>query len=109
MNKKLCSDKGESIGEVLIALLISSVGLVMLAAMITTSVRMLKQSRSSLIDYVAAENTVVEQSGGESGSITVKAGDTSIPLTDTSGKPIPVHFFIGSWDASHTVVSYKAD
>ena len=49
--RKLKSRAGETISEVLIALLISSLGLVMLAAMITASARTITKSREVLETY----------------------------------------------------------
>ncbi len=109
LNSKFRTEKGESIAEVLVALLISSVGLVMLAAMISSSVKMLQQSKTGLFDYVEAENSIVEQSGGESGSIIIKSGDAKISLTDTSGDPIQVHYFVETVNSTHNIVSYRAD
>ena len=54
--KKLKSQRGEEIAEILFALLISSVGLVMLASMIATSLRLPEVGKQKMEEYVEAEN-----------------------------------------------------
>lgn len=49
--QKLKSDSGETIAELLIALLISSLALIMLAGMINASANMVSTSRKTLEDY----------------------------------------------------------
>ena len=56
IRKKLKSQAGESIGEVLIALLISSLALVMLASMISATNNMVKNSDTAMKDYYACCN-----------------------------------------------------
>ncbi len=61
MRKKLHNKRGDSLAEVLIALLISSLALVMLASMITSSANMITKSKAKLRDYyeeTAALNTL---------------------------------------------------
>ena len=51
IRKKLKSTAGESLAEVLIALLISALALVMLAEMINASANMIMRSRKTMEDY----------------------------------------------------------
>ena len=61
--KKLRSRAGETLAETLAALLIASIGLTMLASMITSSARLITKSRSVLRDYYAENNKLEERSG----------------------------------------------
>ena len=89
IRNKLRGKAGESIGETLVALLISALALVMLAGAITASARMIKQSEGALADYYSALNDVADhKTAGEDGSaITVtikeKEASTTIKLFDT--------------------------
>ena len=60
---KLHSCSGESISETLIAVLISALALVMLAAMITASVNMTMQSKTKMAAYYAKNNALALPSG----------------------------------------------
>ena len=57
---KLRSSRGDSIAEVLIAMLISIVALVMLASMIASSTRLIQRSKSAMEKYDAANNALAE-------------------------------------------------
>ena len=59
VKKKLKSYRGETIAEVLIALLISSIALVMLASMISATVNLVTKSKEKMKDYYKA-NSVLE-------------------------------------------------
>ncbi len=81
--KKLRSRSGESIGETLVALLISTMGIMLLAGMITASTRMVIQSRDAFDDYYAVNNAVAKHDAEainsyfESGSVTITIKDSS--------------------------------
>ncbi len=79
LHKKLCSQSGESIGETLIALLISSVALMMLASMISSTVSLVTKSETKMNTYYE-ENTKLENPGsGEPMTITISDGaDTEV-------------------------------
>ena len=74
---KLKDNHGESITETLVALLIASFALIMLAGAITTSVRIVSSSKKKIGEYYNADKYLVEQnstvSGTESGSMSISA------------------------------------
>ncbi len=71
--KTLKSQGGETISEVLIALLVSALALTMLASMITSSSRMVTGSMRAMTAYIAEENNIVDYSGTyETGEVTLK-------------------------------------
>ncbi len=76
LRRKLHSQSGETIGETLIALLISSLALVMLASMITSTVNLVTESGTKMNTYYEV-NTELENGGSGSEmniSITPEAG-----------------------------------
>ena len=86
IRNKLKSTAGETIAEVLIALLISSLALVMLAAMINASSNMILKTQKTMNSYYEGFETLAKQSDtGNSGTIKLvmapKAGDSSQELT----------------------------
>lgn len=109
MNEKLKSKSGESISEVLVALLISALAIVLLASMIAASTNMVMKSKSKMKDYANAENSIVERSGdGESGSVQiVDSNNNPVVLTDGAGTGIEVAYFTNDESVRHTVRSYK--
>ena len=58
MMQKLRSRAGESISEVLIAMLVSALGLAMLAGVITTSTRIITKSRETAKTFTQSENAL---------------------------------------------------
>ena len=77
---RLKRSAGESLVEVLCALLLSSLGLMLLGGMIQSSFKLLGISEKRFDNYVKAENYLMERTG-KSSEGTVQ---TSIPLTDRS-------------------------
>ena len=61
LKRRLKSRSGESITEVLVALLISTLGIVLLAGMINSSSIMVMQSKENVAKFVGASAEVVEQ------------------------------------------------
>ncbi len=81
--KKILNNKGDSIAEVLIALLISSLALVMLASMITTSSKLITGSRTKLKDYYAATsalNSFNESDKGASNGFALTNDHSSVEI-----------------------------
>ena len=79
---KVKSRAGETIAEVLVALLISSVALVMLAGMIASTTSMVTQSKSKMEDYYEANETLETQTEttGPSFSIQISDEDNAIDV-----------------------------
>lgn len=57
--KKLYSQSGESIGETLIALLISALALVMLAGAVSAGMRIVTNSKAKMDEYYTVNNAIV--------------------------------------------------
>ena len=85
MNKKIISkirsSSGESIAETMVAVLIAAFALLMLAAMIRTSSRLITQSGQKMSEYYAENNEVAEQTGSEASigelTVTIQASGSS--------------------------------
>ena len=124
--RKIKNRNGETIVEVLVALLISSLGMIMLANMIVTSTNLITRSKETLTAYANAQvsNKVIERSDSSAGSGTVTmkvaaSGGTISTVkinddvdtydgTDVEGKPtIAVTYYENSTVGTHTVISYK--
>ena len=114
---KIKNRRGESIAETLIALLISSGGLLMLATMITSGARMVEKSRDTMSGYyarnnaVAAMETYTPDSDEEEARFT--KGNVTLQLkTDTAGdqlKPqtFAVVYYENDWLKTKPVISYQ--
>ena len=109
MRNKVKSKKGESITEVLVALLISALAIVLLAGMVNASTNMILKSKDKMEKYANAENNVVERNGeGESGAVQiVDSNNNPVTLTDGAGTDIDVAYFTNNESVQHTVRSYK--
>lgn len=93
---KVRSQAGESIAEVLVALLISSIALVMLASMISSTTNMVNNSKTTMEKYYACNNdleklnkTQDKTTELEDFSITIETGSTAVPalkVTDDTVK-----------------------
>ncbi|MBQ6479683.1 MAG: hypothetical protein IJI45_01065 [Anaerolineaceae bacterium] len=80
MIDKLKHTCGETISEVLVALLISSLALVMLASMITSTSKMVTTSKSKMDEYYTA-NTELESLTAASDPKAVKVNDLTVSIT----------------------------
>ena len=76
--KRLSSQSGESIAEVLIALLIAAVALMMLASMISSTVSMVNKSKIKMDEYYQ-NNAVLElqTTPAETPTLTIKTSGSS--------------------------------
>ena len=114
---KIKSQVGESIGEVLVALLISSIGLTLLAMMVSSSSRMVERSKSTVHEYVLQSNALEDQSetgtpGTLSFSCDLSETDDSGSIkniTDDSSNPINIKYYINEVIGSQKVISYKKE
>lgn len=88
MQKKWRSQAGESIGEVLIALLISVVGVVMLVGMISASTRVVDKSTRAMHQEYALTDI---DSKDTTGKVTVKWGSGTEQKTGTFDVVIQKH------------------
>ena len=105
---KLRSRRGETIAEVLVALLISALGLVLLAGMIGTATRLITDSRAQTEAYIEAENALAAQSGsGKAGTVGFSLGSTPIRLADGEAEAVPVAFFTNGGQGDKAILSYK--
>ena len=113
MHHKLKSKKGESITEVLVALLISALAIVLLAGMVNASTNMILKSKDKMEKYANAENSVVERNGNEpaTGTVTFKIGENKIRLNDdnngTTDNEVSVEYYTNDESVKYTVRSYK--
>ena len=129
VHEKLKSRRGESLTEVLFALLVSSLGLLLMANMLNAAGQMVKDSKKTFEHYTEAENFLVDYgTPGSSAKVSSSDGvvktylssDTGISssgmrLTDSSetdtdgvtGK-ITVYYYKNNTYGSMPVISYKA-
>ena len=113
MHHKLKSKKGESITEVLVALLISALAIVLLAGMVNASTNMILKSKDKMEKYANAENSVVERNGNEpaTGTVTFKIGENKIRLNDdnngTTDNEVSVEYYTNDESVKYKVRSYK--
>ncbi|MBR3245215.1 MAG: hypothetical protein IKF90_21400 [Parasporobacterium sp.] len=113
--KKFKSEKGESLSEVLVAVLVSTLGLVMLASMITSSMNIIMNSKTHYENYLKQEQILVGETEGQQG--TVKTNKTlsgseepgpSIALTgDESDGSIDVYYYKNEEVPDKIIFTYK--
>lgn len=70
--RKIKSQAGETIAEVLVALLVSSVALVMLASMISSTNSLVTRSKSKMKDYYDENEKLEEQSAAPDASLKIQ-------------------------------------
>ena len=104
--KKLRSNKGESIAETLISLLIACVALIMLAGMITAATKLVSKSKTSMQDYYTENNSVATGSTtsgtGSSTTITISTSPSS-QLTITQD----VTYYQNNTFSNSPVIAYE--
>ena len=105
---KLFSEAGESIAETLVALLISSLALLMLAGAVTTATRVIGQSTDKMNAYYLKDTAMISGEGEDS-SITVTINISNIDddvypsLPDST---FPVDGYSNDTFPAHTVYAY---
>ncbi len=115
--KKLRSGRGESIAEVLVALLISAVALVLLASMISVSSSLVKKSRTAMEEYDEAGNRLNAMAApepgatGDEGKIKLTMGGDEIKLTPDQAinaidGSISVYWYENT-ETGDTVIAYR--
>jgi len=116
MKARLKSLSGESIAEVLVAVMLSAIGLTMLALMISATTRMVIRSKNITSDYVGSNNQLVEKGDTTfNGEVEVLFVDPVsrvgqyILLTDESSEDykISVRYYINNNIGNVSVTSYK--
>ena len=114
IQRKLNNRSGESIAEVLVALLVASLALVILASMISSTSGIILTSKKAIHDYVVEENRLVEQSTTPdlSGNMIIKINNGSsfiaVKMNESySDTNVAVDYFISSESGSKPVTSYK--
>lgn len=100
IKRKLSSQAGESIGETLIALLISALALVMLAGAVSTAMRIVTNSKEKIDVYYKVNNALVarEATAPTINGTTVEGYSTdvlnvSIPGLLPTGKTVPTTYY----------------
>ncbi len=105
LSKKLKGNAGESLAEVLIALLIAALALTMLASVITTAAKTITQSKKQMDAYYAANEWLSAHAKIDTGDLegTVDAdayltvtdeANQKVRLTNTSSDQVVVHYGI---------------
>lgn len=112
---KLRARLGESITEVLVALLVLSLGLLLLAGMLSAAGSIVRDSKGFFEDYAAAENILAERDSLESsekveitgGTIEVRtSSDAGLKLTDSSDTSIQVKYYKNDVMTGRPIISY---
>ena len=107
--KKLRSKAGETIAEVLIALLISSLALVLLAQMISAATNMILSSEKTMKEYYKQNNVLAEQNTENKDStatVTMTLGGLTFPPTGST-ETIQVELYKNDKIGKIDVIAYK--
>ena len=97
---------GETITEVLVAMVIVGLALLMLAVVIASSSSIVKKDREYMEDYYETGNALASYSGNPKyeGKLTVTLSGTPVKLSSESGNTISIEVYA---DEDESVVSYK--
>lgn len=111
IKRKLYINVGESIGETLIALLVASLALVMLAGAISSGSNSITKSKDKLDKYYLATEDVVTRSSAPSTEYSYTTVSGTMMITDPSNtiqyNSEPVSFFENNEFSNKPVVAYK--
>lgn len=102
--RKIKNENGESLAEVLIAVLVSALGMVLLASMITHSASIITRSKDHFQNYIEKENELVlaSKDDGDNGYIKLD----NISLTKEDGNKIDVKYYTNT-EADKVIYTYK--
>ena len=106
IRNKTRSRSGETLAEVLVALLVATLALMILAGMISSTTSIVKASESKMDDYYA-ENAKLENISGTETPVTITIEDTTdTPVTHTFD--VKLNYYENQiFGASKTVTAYK--
>lgn len=117
LRSRLRNNRGESLTEVLVAVLISSIALLMLASMVGTTQDLVRRSKEATQNYVSASNLLVEKGGDDDDQeegdvqfsvILIDGGNaTDVKLTDDSDPTMKVLYYVNDEIGIVPVTSYK--
>ena len=107
ISRKLRGKTGESIGETLIALLISSLALMMLAGAVSSAGTIVQKSKAAFNDYYTKNNAVADQTA-PAGTLNVtfssEPDESELPFKPASSV---VNYYINDKYKQFQVVSYE--
>lgn len=113
IGRKLRSRAGESIAETLVSVLIAAVALVMLAGMISTTLRLVEDSSKKIEAYYTANDALTKLSVLENADVTTYSGTISIKVDPDLSEAISIpaknvtFYQNGNYsDAKRTVCAY---
>lgn len=106
--KKIKNNKGESIAETLIALLVSALGIMLLAGMIQTSSKLITNSNDRISKYVEQENAIVEYSGTPtSGTISLSPSNNltaAVKINSEESSSVSVDYYVMEYGGKNIIV-----
>ena len=104
LRARLGSSRGESLIEVLVAIVVSGLAILMLATVIASATTINKTSREAMNGYYDKSNAIAETSDSNgSGTVTLGSGGDEIPLDKSN-----VRYYIEEQDDGTPVVKYGA-
>ena len=108
MISKLCSQAGETISETLVALLIASLALMMLAGAVSSAANMITGSNAKMTEYYEKDNRLaVHDTAIADGEISITITcDDDTTLTQTTNPEEPYKYYLNDAFGSTAVVSY---
>lgn len=107
IRNKTRSRSGETLAEVLVALLVATLALMILAGMISSTTSIVKASESKMDDYYAG-NARLENISGTSTTVTITIADSAIPPVVTHSFNVNLNYDENQvFGASRTVTAYK--
>ncbi len=111
LSNKLKGNAGESIAEVLIALLIAALALTMLASVISAAAKMITESKEKVSQYYAANDNLTAHTPVDESSywtVTVKnASNAAVKLTNAASESsITVRYNVNNVLSNKPVVAF---
>lgn len=118
VKSKLKQNNGETLSEALIAMLVSVLGMVLLASAITTATNLVITSKKKMQSYWSAERTMILNSDGKEltesyspniGTIQImnEMGTKVIPLTDKSDPSIMVKYVTSRFGSKDRIIIFN--
>ncbi len=114
---KLASNAGESIGETLVALLIGSLALVMLAGAVSSGTRVILRSKEKIEEYYRENNRITSMNGtADDLTVTLKTtlsgadgegGESNTVLLTDGVSPLNAKAYTNSVFDNNKVISYS--
>lgn len=119
IRKKLKSRRGETLSEVLVAVMVGALAIALFTVMLSSAVRIIQKNRTALSDYYAGNNALIRQEAAAQYDVTAHpytpTGSDRMTVTlegvlgGANDVEVPADYYVHDYRGRTITVYYKKD